>query len=161
MPSFLMPKLNMPKTDVPSPPKFNVPALLSSLVPEFKVPDTAPKFDMPKVDVPLFLMPKFDIPNMPTFALTRWTCRYSKSPPCQNSTCPPHHPQRTTSRAKIQRADEVVLPGSNCCGREPGAAGGVQHLAYVCGRSGMQSKVIYGLNTSVVASFAQVNHIRF
>ena len=79
MPSFLMPKLDMPKTDVPSPPKFNVPAhpplkpaaSLSLSVPEFKVPDAAPKFNRPKVDVPLFLMPKFDIPNMPTFALPR------------------------------------------------------------------------------------------
>ena len=50
MPSFFMPKLDMPKIDTPSPPKFNVPvhplpkptASLSSLVPEFKVPDTAP-----------------------------------------------------------------------------------------------------------------------
>jgi hypothetical protein len=74
-------KLGMPKTDVPSPPTFNVPAhrppklavSSSSLVPEFKVPDAAPQFDMPKVDDPLFLMPKFDIPNMPTFVLPRWT----------------------------------------------------------------------------------------
>ena len=62
---FSMPKLGMPKTDVPSPPTFNVPAhpppksaaLLSSSVPEFKVPDAAPKFDMPKVKNPLFSMP--------------------------------------------------------------------------------------------------------
>jgi hypothetical protein len=71
MPFFSMPKLGMPKTDVPSPPTFNLPAqpphkpmaLLSSSVPEFKVPDAAPKFGMPKVDNPLFSMPKFDIPN--------------------------------------------------------------------------------------------------
>jgi hypothetical protein len=58
MPFFLMPKPGMPKTDVPSPPTFNVPAhpppkpvaSLSMLVPEFKVPDAAPKFDMPKVN---------------------------------------------------------------------------------------------------------------
>ena len=81
MPFFLMPKLSMPKTDVPSPPTFNVPvhpppkpaASLSLSVPEFKVLDAAPKFDMPKVVDPLFSMPKFDIPNMPTFALPRWT----------------------------------------------------------------------------------------
>ena len=81
MPFFSMPKLGMPKTDVPSPPTSNVPAhrppklavSSSSFVPEFKVPDAAPQFDMPKVDDPLFLMPKFDIPNMPTFALPRWT----------------------------------------------------------------------------------------
>ena len=105
MPSFLMPKLDMPKTDIPSPPKFNVPAhpppkpvaLLLSSVSEFKVPDAAPKFDMPKVNVPLFSMPKFDIPNMPTFALPRWKCHHSKFPPCLNLTCLPHHPQRTTS----------------------------------------------------------------
>ena len=74
-----MPKLDMPKTDVPSPPKFNVPAhpppkpiaSLSSSVPVFKVLDAAPTFDMPKVDVPLFSMPIFDIPNMPSFALPR------------------------------------------------------------------------------------------
>ncbi len=161
IPSFSMPKLDMPKTDVPSPPKFNVPALLSLLVPEFKVPDAAPKFDMPKVNVPLFSMPKYNIPNMPTFALPRWTCRNSKSPPCQNLTCSPHHPWRTTTRAKIQRANEVVLPGSHCHGQEPGAAGGARHLAYVCDRSGMQSKMFHCLNTSVVASFAQVNHLRF
>ena len=149
MPSFSMPKLNMPKTDVPSPPKFKV-SLLSS-VPEFKVPDATPKFDMPKVDVPLFSMPKFDIPNMPTFALPRWTCRNSKYPPCRNLTCPPHHPRRTTSRATIQRADEVFLPSSHCRGREPRATGGARHLTYVCDRSGMQSKMFYGLNTSVVA----------
>ena len=105
MPSFLMPKLDMPKTDVPSPPKFNVPAhpppkpvaLLSLSVPEFKVLDAAPKFNMSKVDILLFLMPKFDVPNTPAFALPRWTCQISKSLPCQNSTCPPHHPRRTTS----------------------------------------------------------------
>ena len=58
MPFFSMPKLGMPKTDVPSPPTFNVPAhpppkpvaSLAMLVPEFKVPDAAPKFDMPKVN---------------------------------------------------------------------------------------------------------------
>ena len=58
--------------DVPSPPKSNVPthpppkpvASLSSSVPEFKVRDADPTFNMPKVDVPFFLMPKFDIPNM-------------------------------------------------------------------------------------------------
>jgi hypothetical protein len=66
MPFFSMPKLGMPKTDLPSPPTFNVPthppskhvASLSSSVPEFKVPDAAPKFDMPKVNDPMFLMPK-------------------------------------------------------------------------------------------------------
>jgi hypothetical protein len=137
------------------------PASLSSSVPEFKVPDAASKFDMPKVDILLFSVPKFDIPNMPTFVLPRWTCQNSKSRPCQNSTCPLHHLRRTISRAKVQRADEVVLPGSHCRGREPGATGGARHLAYVCDRSGMQSKVFYGLNTSVVASFAQVNHLRF
>ena len=51
MPFFLMPKLDMHKTDVPSPPKFNVPASLSLSVPEYKVPDAAPKSDMPKVNV--------------------------------------------------------------------------------------------------------------
>ena len=82
MPSFLVPKLLMPKTDVPSPSKFNVPAhpspkpaaLPSLSAPEFKVPDAALKFEMPKVDIPSFSMPKFDIPTMPTFALPRWTC---------------------------------------------------------------------------------------
>ena len=105
MPFFLMPKLGMPKTDVPSPPTFNGPAhpppkpvaSLSSSVPEFKFLDAAPKFDMPKVDNPLFLMPKFDIPNMPTFALPRWTCRNLKSSSCRNLTCLPHYPWRTTS----------------------------------------------------------------
>ena len=74
-----MSKLDMPKIDVPSPPQFNVSAhpppkpaaSLLSLVPEFKVLDAAPKFYMPKVNVPLFLMPKFDIPNMPTFVLPK------------------------------------------------------------------------------------------
>jgi hypothetical protein len=32
-------------------------------------------------------------------------------------------------------------------------------VAYVCDRSGMQSKVVNGLNTSVVASFTQVIQI--
>ena len=80
MPSFSMPKIEMPKIDVPSPPKFDVPAppptkpaasSSPSVVPEFKVPDALPKFDMPKVDVPSFSMPKFDVPDMPTFALPK------------------------------------------------------------------------------------------
>jgi hypothetical protein len=71
-----MPKLDMPKFDVPAPPKFDVPAPAppkpaasssSSVVPEFKVPDALPKFDMPKVDAPLFSMPKFDVPAVPKF----------------------------------------------------------------------------------------------
>ena len=96
MPFFSMPKLSMPKTDVPSPPTFNVPthpppkpaASLSSSVPEFKVPDAAPKFDMPKVVDPLFSMPKFDIPNMPTFALPRWMYRNLKVPAMQKFDMP-------------------------------------------------------------------------
>ena len=79
MPSFLMSKLDMPKINVPYPPKFNVPAhplpkpaaSLLSLVPEFKVLDAAPKFDMPKINILSFSMPKFDIPNMPTFTLPK------------------------------------------------------------------------------------------
>jgi hypothetical protein len=71
---------------------------------------------MPKVDIPLFSMPKFNIPNMPTFALPIWTCQNSKYPPCRNLTCLPHHPRRKSSRAKIQRADEVFLLSSHCCG---------------------------------------------
>ena len=89
--------------------------------------------DVPKFEV--FAMPKFDMPAAP----------------------PAAQPQR----AKIQCADEVVVPGSRCRRREPGAAGGEWHLAYVCDRNGMQSKVVYSLNTSLVASFAQVNHLSF
>ena len=54
----------MPKTNVPSPPKFNVPAHRRCRF-QIKVPDAAPTFDMPKVNVPSFLMLKFNIPNMP------------------------------------------------------------------------------------------------
>ena len=155
MPFFLMPKLGMPKTEVPSPPTFNVPAhptpkpavSLSLSVPELKVPDAAPKFDMPKVDNPLFSMPKSTYP----------TCPHLRSQGGRAEIRSPHHAKTRHAHhtphgvqpqcAKIQCANEVVVPGSRCRGREHGATGGARHIAYVCDRNGMQSKVIYSLNT--------------
>ena len=88
-------------------------------------------------------MPKFEVPAMPKFDMP------AAPPTAYNLNVPKFDvPMKSLSPAAIV-ADENLGPQEVC---------GTLH---VCDRNGMQSKVVYGLNTSVVASFAQVNHLRF
>ena len=152
MPFFLMPKLGMPKTEVPSPPTSRIP------LPNLRCRCHC-RFQSSRSRT-----------QPPSSTCLRSTTRCSQ---CQNSTyptCPhlrsqggrakirsPHHAKIWHAHhtphgvqpqcAKIQCANEVVVPGSHCRGREHGATGGARHIAYVSDRNGMQSKVVYSLNT--------------
>ncbi len=91
----------------------------------------------PKVEVPPFevlAMPIFDVPAPPHAV-------YNLNVPKFNL------PMKSSSPAAVV-ADNNLEP------QEVRST-----FLYVCDRSGMQSKVVYGLNTSVVASFAQVIQI--
>lgn len=73
-----VPSFSMPKIDIPSPPKVDIPKPAAA-------PDiAAPKFDMPKVDVPAmpsFSMPKVDLPSPPKFDMPAPAAKYDFDAP--------------------------------------------------------------------------------